>query len=151
VSYAEALKSLRLAYNLTQVEFAKLLQVSKPTIQKLEAGDYPPSEKVTARLAELFQSEKFRSTFRPRVDAGDLYSVKIAFGNLLELADAKSAASLPPVQPISVLPDNPTNTDLNKYYTELWAVIRSQEHTIQTLAESNKNLSEHLAKRKNKT
>jgi len=117
------------------------LQVSKPTIQKLEAGDYPPSEKMTARLAELFRSEKFRNEFRLRVDTGDLHSVKTAFGGLFELADAEGAASLPP-PPTSALPDNPASTDLNRYYTEFWAMMRSQQDTIQALSKSNENLSE---------
>jgi len=136
VSYAEALKSLRLAYRLTQVEFAELLQVSKPTIQKLEAGDYPPSEKMTARLAELFRSEKFRNEFRPRVDAGDLRPVGIAFGGLLEIADAEAAA-LSPASPMPVIPDNPVNTD-----QKFWAMMCSQQNTIENLSESGKSLAD---------
>jgi len=146
VGYAEAFKALRHAYKLTQAEFAELLCVSKATVQKLEAGDYPPSEKMTARLAELFRSEKFRSEFRPRVEAGDLRSVGVAFGGLLEIADAECAASLPPNPPVSmsVLPDSLVNvyTDLRRDHAEFLAMMRSQQDAIQNFSESSKNLSE---------
>jgi len=137
VSYAEAFKALRLAYRMTQVEFAGLLQVSKPTIQKLEAGNYPPSEKMAARLAELFRSEKFRSEFRPRVETGDLGSVKEAFGSLLELADAEGAP--PPSAPN--LPDGLADA-YTKDHVEFLAMMRSQQDTIHTLSKSTENFSE---------
>ena len=137
MSYAEAFKALRLAYKMTQVEFAGLLQVSKPTIQKLEAGNYPPSEKMAARLAELFRSEKFRSEFRPRVETGDLGSVKKAFGSLLELADAEGAP--PPSAPN--LPDGLADA-YTKDHVEFLAMMRSQQDTIHTLSKSTENFSE---------
>ena len=145
--YAEAFKSLRYAYRLTQVEFAELLQVSKPTIQKLEAGDYPPSEKITARLAELFRSEKFRIELRSRVETGDLRSVGMAFGGLLELVDAEDAASLAQASSVlsaSGLPENLAGAyaDMKRDHAEFLAMMRSQQDTIHNLSESTHNLSE---------
>jgi transcriptional regulator with XRE-family HTH domain len=172
VVYAEAFKSLRYAYRLTQVEFAELLRVSKPTIQKLEAGDYPPSEKITARLAELFRSEKFRIELRSRVETGDLRSVGMAFGGLLELVDAEDAASLAQASSVlsaSGLPENLAGAyaDMKRDHAEFLAMMRSQQDTIhnlsesgksfavstqnlsetsRSLAESNKNLTEYLSR-----
>jgi len=145
LSYADAFKSLRHAYKLTQVEFAKLLQVSKPTIQKLEAGSYMPSEKMAARLVELFRSDRFKNEFKPRVNAGDLRSVGVAFGNLLDLVYAEEEASA-----ASVPVDNSGGVyaDIKKDYAEFQAMVRSQQETIRNLSESNKNLAEsikHLA------
>ena len=140
MSYAEAFKSLRHAYKLTQAEFAELLQVSKPTIQKLEAGDYPPSEKMTARLAELFRSERFRTELRPRVEAGDLRFVGMAFGALLEFVDANDAA-VPPA--LAASPESMAGVyeDLKKDHAEFLAMMRSQQDTIHNLSESTNNLS----------
>lgn len=142
MGYAEAFKSLRHAYKLTQAEFAELLQVSKPTIQKLEAGDYPPSEKMTARLAELFRSERFRTELRPRVEAGDLRFVGMAFGALLEFVDANDAA----VSPAPDLPDLTGSLagvyeDMKRDHAEFLAMMRSQQDTIHNLSESTNNLS----------
>jgi transcriptional regulator with XRE-family HTH domain len=142
VGYAEAFKSLRHAYKLTQAEFAELLQVSKPTIQKLEAGDYPPSEKMTARLAELFRSERFRTELRPRVEAGDLRFVGMAFGALLEFADAGDATVSPaPDQPD--LPDSLAGVykDMKRDHAEFLAMMRSQQDTIHNLSESSKSFA----------
>jgi len=143
MNYAEAFKSLRHAYGLTQIEFAEVLRVSKPTIQKLEAGDYPPSEKITVRLGELFRSEKFRSEFRPRVETGDLRSVGVAFGDLLGLVDAEKSTSLPQSSPIPVPSGNITDAyeDLRKDYAEFREIVRSQQDTIRELATSSKNFS----------
>jgi len=141
VSYAEAFKALRLAYKMTQAGFAELLQVSKPTIQKLEAGNYPPSEKMAARLAELFRSEKFRSEFRPRVETGDLSSVKAAFGSLLERADAEDAASSAQATSAPDLPNCLTEA-YTKDHVEFLAMMRSQQDTIHTLSKSTENFSE---------
>lgn len=147
MNYADAFKSLRHAYGLTQVEFAELLRVSKPTIQKLEAGDYPPSEKITVRLAELFRSEKFRSEFRSRVETGDLCSVGVAFGDLLGFVDAEESTSLPLSSPVSAPSGNMADAyaDLRKDYAEFREIVRSQQDTIRDLSasvsESNKNLS----------
>jgi transcriptional regulator with XRE-family HTH domain len=129
----EAFKALRLAYGLTQLEFAKLLRVSKPTIQKLEAGEYLPSEKINARLVELFHTDKFKSELRPRVEGGDLNSIRVAFGKLLERVDVEAATSLSPESLVSSLSDD-------NAYTELVAIIRSQQGVIQKLSESNKDL-----------
>jgi len=141
VSYAEAFKSLRHAYRMTQAGFAELLQVSKPTIQKLEAGNYPPSEKMAARLAELFRSEKFRGEFMPRVETGDLGSVKEAFGSLLELADAEGAASSARAAPAPTLPNGLTDA-YTKDHVEFLSMMRSQQDTIHTLSKSTENFSE---------
>ena len=140
MSYAEAFKALRLAYKMTQAGFAELLQVSKPTIQKLEAGNYPPSEKMAARLAELFRSEKFRSELRPRVETGDLSSVKAAFGSLLERADAEDAASSAQATSAPDLPNCLTDA-YTKDHVEFLAMMRSQQDTIHTLSESGKSLA----------
>ena len=141
MSYAEAFKALRLAYKMTQAGFAELLQVSKPTIQKLEAGNYPPSEKMAARLAELFRSEKFRSELRPRVETGDLSSVKAAFGSLLERADAEDAASSAQATSAPDLPNCLTDA-YTKDHVEFLAMMRSQQDTIHTLSKSTENFSE---------
>jgi DNA-binding XRE family transcriptional regulator len=126
---------------MTQAGFAELLQVSKPTIQKLEAGNYPPSEKMAARLAELFRSEKFRGDFMPRVETGDLGSVKEAFGSLLELADAEGAASSARAAPAPNLPNGLTNA-YTKDHVEFLSMMRSQQDTIHTLSKSTENFSE---------
>jgi DNA-binding XRE family transcriptional regulator len=139
VNYADAFKALRHAYRLTQVEFAKLLQVSKPTIQKLEAGDYPPSEKITAGLAALFRSDRFRGEFRARVEAGDLHSVRVAFGDLLDLVDAEKGEDSTVLSSTSIAE---IYADLRKDYSEFRDIVRSQQNTIQTLSESTKHLSE---------
>jgi transcriptional regulator with XRE-family HTH domain len=138
----EAFKALRLAYGLTQIEFAILLKVSKPTIQKLEAGEYPPSNKINARLVELFQTDRFRNELRPRVEGGDLNSIKVAFGRLLERVDVEAATSLSPEPLVSSLSDADATAyeDLKRQYNELIAIIRSQQGVIQTLSETNKNL-----------
>lgn len=150
MSYREALKSLRLAYKLTQGEFAELLQVSKATIQKLEAGSYPPSEKVRARLVELFGAEKFRTELRPRVETGDLRVVKEVFGDLFDLVDANVADGLSARLQASGQTINLAEAymELKNNYSEFRDVVRSQQDTIRdlsstskTMAESNKNLS----------
>lgn len=51
----EALKQLRLSLNLTQREFAELLNTSKPTIERWESGKKPIHGPVTV-LAALFVS-----------------------------------------------------------------------------------------------
>ena len=137
MSYADAFKSLRYAYRQTQAEFAELLEVSKPTIQKLEAGKYPPSEKIIVRLAELFRTERFSNEFRQRVEAGDLRSVKTVFGDLLEPIGIEGTASLSSAYPVSAQSNNLAE-DL-KMFQEL---VRSQQDTIKNLSVSNKNLSE---------
>jgi DNA-binding XRE family transcriptional regulator len=144
MNYADAFKSLRHAYRLTQAEFAKLLQISKPTVQKLEGGNYPPSEKITAGLVELFRSERFRSEFRPRVEAGDLHPVRAAFGDLLDLVDAEMGGALPVLgRPASVPTGNIADiyADLRKDYSEFRDIVRAQQTTIQTLSESSHNWS----------
>ncbi|MDR2577998.1 MAG: helix-turn-helix transcriptional regulator [Chitinispirillales bacterium] len=144
MNYADAFKAIRHAYRLTQVEFAQLLRVSKPTIQKLEAGDYPPSEKITAGLVELFRSERFRGEFRSRVEAGDLHSVRAAFGDLLDLVDGEKGVPLPSA--LSSITSTPNladvYADLRKDYTEFREIVLSQQTTIQTLSRSTENLSE---------
>lgn len=153
MNYADAFKSLRHAYGLTQIEFAGLLRVSKPTIQKLEAGDYQPSEKITVRLAELFRSEKFRNEFRSRVETGDLRSVGAVFSELLGLVDAEESVDLP-TSKIKSKTAQLVNladvyADLKKDYAEFRTIVenlsesnRNYSETAKCLAVSTQNLSE---------
>lgn len=48
------IKEFRIAANMTQVELAKMVEVSSRTIISLETGKYNPSLTLAYRLAEIF-------------------------------------------------------------------------------------------------
>lgn len=54
MSYAEAIKKLRNKMILSQMEFAKLLEVSFASVNRWETGRYEPTIKVKIKLAPLF-------------------------------------------------------------------------------------------------
>lgn len=52
--FGNRIKSLRLSYNLSQVQLAKQLSVSKQTVSNWENGYIQPSLDILIRIAEFF-------------------------------------------------------------------------------------------------
>ena len=58
MTYKEAIKALRNKMILSQMEFAKELQVSFATVNRWEMGKYEPTIKVKRKLAPYFKKYK---------------------------------------------------------------------------------------------
>ena len=54
MSFGNKLKNLRIKKNLTQEEFAKILNVSRPTIGRYESGERFPDQENLIRIADYF-------------------------------------------------------------------------------------------------
>ena len=55
MTYAEAIKKLRIKMLLTQMEFAQFLGVSFASINRWETGRFEPTMKIKRKLAPLFK------------------------------------------------------------------------------------------------
>ena len=55
MTYAEAIKILRKKLVLTQAEFATMLGVSFPSVNRWESGKYEPTMKIKKKLVILFE------------------------------------------------------------------------------------------------
>lgn len=55
MNYAEAIKKLRNKMLMTQIEFAKYLEVSFQSVNRWETGKFDPTMKVKRKLALLFE------------------------------------------------------------------------------------------------
>ena len=55
MTYAEAIKKLRIKMLLTQMEFAQFLGVSFASINRWETGRFEPTMKIKRNLAPLFK------------------------------------------------------------------------------------------------
>ena len=55
MNYAEAIKKLRNKMLMTQIEFAKYLEVSFQSVNRWETGKFDPTMKIKRKLAPLFE------------------------------------------------------------------------------------------------
>ena len=55
MTYADAIKKLRLKLMLTQTEFADLIGVSFGTVNRWESGKYAPTMKIKRKLDPYFK------------------------------------------------------------------------------------------------
>ena len=55
MNYDEAIKKLRNKMLMTQIEFAKYLEVSFQSVNRWETGKFDPTMKIKRKLAPLFE------------------------------------------------------------------------------------------------
>ena len=55
MTYSEAIKKLRNKMLMTQIEFAKYLEVSFQSVNRWETGKFDPTMKIKRKLAPLFE------------------------------------------------------------------------------------------------